>query len=53
MKQLSDLPTVTMNIKRQFFAEILATPARKKIGYREMKPYWEARLKAVMDTPSS
>jgi hypothetical protein len=32
----SDLPLVTMNIARRWFAEILAIPRRKKIEYRAM-----------------
>ena len=49
MPNPSSLSTITMTIKRQFFAEILALPPRKKIEYREMKPYWQTRLKAVMN----
>jgi hypothetical protein len=44
-----NLPTVTMNIKRPYFAAILSIPRRKKIEYREMKPYWETRLKPVLN----
>jgi len=40
-----------MTIKRQFFAEILALPPRKKSEYREMKPHWDKRLKAVLNKP--
>jgi hypothetical protein len=38
------LQSVTMNIKRQYFAAILAQPRRKGIEYRQMKPYWDDRL---------
>ena len=49
MPNPSSLPTITMTIKRQFFAEILALRPRKKIEYREMKPYWDTRLEAVLN----
>jgi hypothetical protein len=43
----SDLPIVTMNIAREWFAAILAIPPRKHIEYRTMSPYWERRLRDV------
>lgn len=46
-----DLPTVTMNVERRWFADILATPPRKDIEYRAMSPYWESRFGAVGDGP--
>jgi hypothetical protein len=47
----SDLPVVTMNIARKWFAAILAQPPRKKVEYRSMSPYWERRLASVGDGP--
>ena len=44
-------PTLVMNIKRQFFAAILAQPRRKCIEYRDMSKYWEARLEKVGKPP--
>jgi len=44
-------PTLVMNIKRQFFAEILAEPRRKHIEYRDITEYWERRLKRVGNPP--
>lgn len=46
-----DLPTVTMNIARQWFACILAIPRRKDIEYRNISPFWERRLEAVGNGP--
>lgn len=40
-----------MNIKRQFFADILAQPRRKDVEYRTMKGYWERRLAKVGKPP--
>lgn len=40
-----------MNIKRQFFAEILAQPRRKDIEYRDMGTYWETRLENAGKPP--
>jgi hypothetical protein len=40
--------TLTMNIKRQFFAAIVA--GTKRIEYREMKPFWKRRIEP-MKTP--
>lgn len=45
------LPTVTMNIKREYFADILALPRRKDVEYREMKPYWDRRVGALTKGP--
>jgi hypothetical protein len=44
-------PTLVVNIKRQFFAEILAQPRRKCIEYRELSDYWETRLRNVGRPP--
>jgi hypothetical protein len=46
-----ELPVVTMNIARQWFADILAIPCRKDIEYRAMSPFWERRFRAVGDGP--
>ncbi len=46
-----ELPIVTMNIAREWFADILAIPRRKDIEYRAMSPFWERRLAAVGDGP--
>jgi hypothetical protein len=46
-----DLPTVTMNIAREWFADILAIPRRKDIEYRAMSPFWERRLAGVGNGP--
>jgi hypothetical protein len=40
--------TLTMNIKRRFFAAIVA--GTKRIEYREMKPFWKRRIDP-MKTP--
>jgi hypothetical protein len=44
-------PTLVVNIKRQFFADILALPCRKCIEYRDMSEYWERRLENVGKPP--
>ena len=44
-------PTLVVNIKRQYFADILAQPRRQHIEHREMKPYWERRLAKVGKPP--
>jgi hypothetical protein len=36
---------ITTTIKRQFLAEIVA--GTKKVEYREIKPYWTRKFKAV------
>ena len=47
----SRLKTLVMNIKREHFASILAIPSRKNIEYRELSPYWKARLDKVGPAP--
>lgn len=37
-------PTLVVNIKRQYFADILAQPRRKSVEYRDLTDYWERRL---------
>ncbi len=44
-------PTLVVNIKRQFFAAILALPRRKSIEYRDLTDYWESRLAKVGKVP--
>ncbi|GAB1472071.1 hypothetical protein MASR2M66_29490 [Chloroflexota bacterium] len=44
-------PTLVVNIKREFFAAILAQPRRKSIEYRDMTDYWESRLEKVGPAP--
>jgi hypothetical protein len=44
-------PTLVVNIKRQFFADILAEPRRKYIEYRDLSEYWERRLARVGKPP--
>jgi hypothetical protein len=44
-------PTLVVNIKREFFAAILALPRRKNIEYRDMTEYWETRLEKVGKPP--
>ena len=44
-------PTLVANIKRQYFADIVALPSRKHIEYREMSEYWERRLANVGKPP--
>lgn len=44
-------PTLVVNIKRQFFADILALPCRKCIEYRDLSKYWERRLEKVGKPP--
>jgi hypothetical protein len=41
----SYVDTLTMNIERQFFAAIV--DGTKRIEYREMKPYWKARIEPL------
>jgi hypothetical protein len=50
-RMAKELPFVTMNIAREWFAEILAIPRRKQIEYRAMSPFWERRLQDVGDGP--
>jgi hypothetical protein len=40
-----------VNIKREYFAAILAQPPRKRIEYRDMGDYWEGRLQKVGKPP--
>ena len=42
------MDTLTTTLKRQWFAEIV--DGKKKIEYREIKPYWTSRL-AKIKTP--
>jgi hypothetical protein len=51
MATIYSAPTVVMNIKREFFAAILAQPRRKWIEYRDMSQYWERRLEKVGKPP--
>jgi len=44
-------PTLVINIKREYFAAILATPRRKHVEYREMSEYWSNRLERVGKPP--
>jgi hypothetical protein len=44
-------PTLVVNIKRQYFAAILARPRRKFVEYRDMTEYWERRLEKVGKPP--
>ena len=44
-------PTLVVNIKRQYFADILAFPRRQHVEHRAMKPYWERRLEKVGKPP--
>jgi hypothetical protein len=37
--------TLTMNIKRRYFADIVA--GTKRIEYREMKPFWKRRIEPL------
>jgi hypothetical protein len=39
------MDVITTKIKREFFIEIVEK--RKRIEYRELKPYWTKRLKSV------
>jgi hypothetical protein len=44
-------PTLVVNIRRQFFAAILAQPRQKSIEYRDLTDYWERRLARVGKAP--
>jgi hypothetical protein len=46
-----DVPTLVMNIKREFFAAILSQPSRKKVEYRTLSDYWLKRLEKVGPAP--
>ncbi len=50
-KQKYSTPTLVVNIKRQFFAAILAQPRRKNVEYRDLTDYWEKRLDNVGKPP--
>ena len=39
------MKTITTTLKREWFAEIV--DGDKRIEYREIKPYWTTRLRAV------
>lgn len=39
------METLTMNIKRQFFAAIVA--GTKRIEYRRMSPFWKRRIEPL------
>lgn len=51
MKTKYATSTFVVNIKREFFAAILAQPRRKFIEYRDMTDYWERRLEKVDSPP--
>jgi hypothetical protein len=42
---IPDLPKITTTIKREWLCEIAA--GRKRVEYREIKPYWTRRLSEV------
>ncbi len=46
-----ELPTVTMQIERRYFAAIVAEPRQKDIEYRDWSDFWESRLSEVGDGP--
>ena len=39
------MDVITTTLKRQWFAEVVA--GRKRIEYRDIKPYWTQQLKRV------
>jgi hypothetical protein len=47
MKSSHPAPELVMNIKREFFAAIVAQPCRKNIEYRNLSDYWLGRLEKV------
>ena len=51
MKQNYSVPTLVINIEREYFAEILAIPRRKHVEYRDIKKYWTDRLDRVGKPP--
>lgn len=55
MRKASTAPrenrVLVMNIKREYFAAILAIPSRKGIEYRDLTPYWLTRLERVGRPP--
>ena len=44
-------PTLVLNIRRKYFAQILVQPRRKKVEYRRMTSYWLRRLERVGSAP--
>lgn len=52
-KTRASVPTnmLTMNLHRDFFADILAQPRRKAIEYRKASPFWLRRLERVGPAP--
>ena len=44
-----EMDTITTTLERQWFAEIV--DRKKRVEYREIKPYWTSRLSKVR-TPS-
>jgi hypothetical protein len=44
-------PTLVVNIKREYFAAILAQPRRQHIEHRALSDYWETRLSKVGKPP--
>ena len=44
-------PTLVVNIKREYFAAILAQPRRQHIEHRALSDYWETRLNKVGKPP--
>ena len=51
MKQKYSVPTLVINIEREYFADILAIPRRKDIEYRDIKKFWTTRLERVGKPP--
>ncbi len=51
MKQKYSVPTLVINIQREYFADILAIPRRKDVEYRGIKKYWTDRLDRVGKPP--
>lgn len=51
MTTIYTTPTLVVNIKREFFAAILAQPCRHPIEYRDLTDYWERRLENVGKPP--
>ena len=51
MKKNYSVPTLVINIEREYFAEILAFPRRKDVEYRDIKKYWADRLDRVGKPP--
>jgi hypothetical protein len=42
------MPQVTTNIKRKWFAPIVALRRTKDVEYRDIGPYWDARLRNLV-----